>query len=168
MEQKIPDKKRTENIKIEKIKKELKECQELGQEYLTGWQRARADFINYKKEEEERIKRLLEWQKENLILKILPILDNFQLAEENLDEGLKKQQNVSGLRQIKKQLEEFLKTQGAEELDVLDKEFDPNTSEAVEEIEKKDVQAGIVLEIIQKGYCLNGKIIRPAKVVVNK
>ena len=177
---------------IEEIKKELESCQGLREEYLSGWQRTRADFINYKKEEEQRIKKLLEWEKENLILEILPILDNFELAEKNLTDELKKEQNISkasfhcslgkesklsfrsldakieGLKQIKKQMEEFLRIQGVEEIDVLDKEFDPSTSEAIEEIEKQGAQSGFVLSIIQKGYQLNKKVIRPARVKISK
>ena len=152
----------------EEIKKGLEECQKQKKEYLTGWQRARADFINYKKEEEQRIKKLLEWEKENLILEILPILDNFELAEKNLDDKLKKEQNIAGLRQIKNQLQEFLRKQGVEEIDVLDKGFDPSTSEAIEEIKKEGAKSGFVLSIIQKGYRLNERVIRPARVKISK
>jgi len=193
MEQKIPNEKqknadeKQENIDKKfdkkeggKIKKELKECENLKQEYLAGWQRARADFINYKKEGEQGIKKLLEWEKENLILEILPILDNFELAEKNLDDELKKEQNISkasflslaakieGFRQIKKQLEEFLKVQGIEEIDVLGKKFDPSTSEAIEEIKEQDAESELVLNVIQKGYQLNKKVIRPARVKISE
>ena len=111
---------------------------------------------------------MLELEKQELILKILPVLDNFELAEKDFNDKLKKEQDTEGLKQIRKQLQEFLKTHGVEEINVLNKEFDPNTTEAVEEIEKQDAQSGFVLEVIQKGYQINDKILRPARVKISK
>jgi molecular chaperone GrpE len=66
---------------IEELKKKLEEAEKLKNEYLVGWQRARADLINYKKEELERVGELIRFSANGLILKILPILDNFEIAE---------------------------------------------------------------------------------------
>ena len=70
--------------------KELTECLKQKEEYLKGWQRARADFLNYKKEEAERVKGILKYANEDLILKILPVLDNFEKVEENVSNDIKK------------------------------------------------------------------------------
>lgn len=153
---------------IENSKQKLEDCQKKSDEYLAGWQRARADFLNYKKEEMERIKEVFKYGNENLILKILPILDNFYLVEKKLPENLKNDENLKGVLQIKTQFQDFLKNQGIEEIKIVGKKFDPNFQEVVQEIEKKGVESGIVLEETQKGYILNGKVIRPAKVKVAK
>lgn len=150
------------------INKQLKECQKLRDHYLAGWKRARADFLNYKKEEAERIKELIKYSNEELILKILPILDNIYVAERKIPDDLKDNKWVKGLLQIKNQILDFLKSQEVEEIKSLNKKFDPNFHEVVEEIEKKDSESGIIIEEIKKGYIFNGKVIRPARVKISK
>ncbi|MDI6591728.1 MAG: nucleotide exchange factor GrpE [Patescibacteria group bacterium] len=157
-----------ENEQIEDIKKKLEECQKKKDEYLAGWQRARADFLNYKKDEMERIGELIEYANTELILKILPILDNFDLVEKKLPENLKKDENIKGILQIKNQILDFLKNQGVEEIKSIGEKFDPNFQEVAEEIEAKDKESGIIVEEIQKGYKINGRLLRPAKVKVAK
>jgi len=149
------------------MEKKLKECQKQKEEYLAGWQRSRADFLNYKKEEMQKIGQLLKYANEELILKILPVLDNFEKAEKEIPQG-KKNQYLEGLLQIKTQFEDFLKSQGAEVIKSLNEKFDPNFHEVVEEIEVKDKESGIIIEEVKKGYILNGKVIRPAKIKINK
>ena len=101
---------------IEELKKKLEECEKLKDEYLAGWQRERADFLNYKREELERIGEILKYTNVGLILNILPILDNFEIAEKKLPEDLKNDENVKGILQIKNQILNFLKNQGVEEI----------------------------------------------------
>lgn len=154
--------------KIENLKKELEEYKKKSEEYLAGWQRARAEFLNYKKEEMERISEILKYANENLILKILPILDNIYLAESKIPDDLKNNQWVEGILKIKNQILDFLKNQGVEEIETVNQKFDPNFQEVVEEAEKTDVESGIVIEEIQKGYKIHGRLLRPAKVKVAK
>jgi len=85
---------------IEELKKKLEECEKLKDEYLAGWQRERADFLNYKREELERIGEILKYTNVGLILNILPILDNFEIAEKKLPEDLKNDENVKGILSI--------------------------------------------------------------------
>jgi len=152
---------------LEQLKKQLEECQKKRGEYLAGWQRARADFINHKKEEIERMEGFLKYAMEEFIFKILPILDSFNLAEKkSLEKG--KNPEVEGFLQIKKQLEDFLKSEGVEEIKTAGQEFDPNLHEAMEQVEAKDKEPGIIVEEIQKGYKINGRLLRPAKVKVVK
>ena len=161
---------------IEELKKKLEECEKLKDEYLAGWQRERADFLNYKREELERIGEILKYTNVGLILNILPILDNFEIAEKKLPEDLKADVNIKGILQIKNQILDFLKNQGIEEIKTVGEKFDPNFHEAVEEIEPssakategKDIKSGIIVEEIQKGYKIHGKVLRPAKVRVAK
>lgn len=163
-------------LNLEELKKKLDECQKLKDEYLAGWQRERADFLNYKKEEMGRIGELLKYAGTELILKLLPVLDNFELAEKKLPDELKKNESIKGILQIKKQVLDFLKNLGIEPIDCLGKKFDPNFHEAAEDapaeaLAKAGVEvkeSGIIIEEIQKGYKFQGKILRPAKVKVTK
>ena len=170
-------------LDINELKKKLGECEKLKSEYLAGWQRARADFINYKKEEMERIEQFLKYGEEEFILKILPILDNFNIAaRQNFTENLNGQEKekidkvIQGFLQIKNQFQDFLKEQGIEEIKSVGEKFDPNLHEAAERVESKDSsptslpqgESGIIVEEIQKGYTINGRLLRPAKVKVTK
>lgn len=154
--------------KLEELKKKLEECQKKQEEYLAGWQRARADFLNYKKEEIERITELLKYANAELILKVLPILDNFELVEKKIPVEKKDDKFLQGFLQIKTLFQDFLKNQEIKEIKTMDKKFDPNFQEAIEVIEKQGVKSGTILMEIQKGYLLQGKVIRPAKVKVAK
>lgn len=154
--------------KLKELEEKLKKSEEKAKEYLAGWQRQRAEFLNYKKEEMQRMQEFLKYANEELILKILPILDNFNLAEKQLPEDLKNNENIKGFLQIKLQLEDFLKNLGVEEIKTIGQKFDPNFQEVEEEMEDSSKQSGIVIEEIQKGYKLHGKVIRPAKVKISK
>ena len=168
MEEKEKKGETKKELNIEELKKKLEECEKLKSEYLAGWQRARADLLNYKKDEIERIDELIKYADVGIILKILPILDNFEIAEKNLPENLKNDKNIKGILQIKTQLQDFFKNQGLEEIKTVGERFDPNLHEIVEEVEKKDCQPGTVIEEIQKGYKINGRLLRPARVKVTK
>ncbi len=145
----------------EELEKQLEECEAKKQEYFSGWQREKADFINYKNKESERVTRLIDLIKEDLFSKIIPILDNFNLAEKSITEIDK---NTKGLLLIKKQLENVLKNEGLEEIEC-DK-FDACFHEAIEEV--KGEEDGKIAEELEKGYKYKERIIRPAKVKVNK
>jgi molecular chaperone GrpE len=116
----------------------------------------------------ERIGNLIKYAANGLLLKILPILDNFEMAEKNLPENLKANENVKGLLQIKNQIRDFLKSQGVEEIKSVGEKFDPNFHEIVGEVESQGVESGMIIEEIQKGYKINGRLLRPAKVKVTK
>ena len=163
-------KEKTESLEkeIEQLKNKLKECENLKDQYLKSWQRSRADFLNYKKEEKERMEEVSKIAKIKLILKILPILDNFEIAEKSLPEKLKNDQNIKGFLLIKKQILDFLKLEGVKEIKSVGEKFNPIFHEAVEEVEDKEKESGIIIEEVQKGYKMGEKILRPAKVKVVK
>ena len=155
---------------IKKDEPELEELKNKSEEYLNGWKRERADFLNYKKEEAERISSLVKYANEDIIYKLIPILDNFNLAAKHAP----KDSDISqGFLMIKKQLEDLLSKEGIETIEVLGKPFDPNFHEVIEEVSPSEALAkegkpGTVIEEVQKGYTLNGKLIRPAKVKITK
>jgi molecular chaperone GrpE len=176
-------KKEEKEILINDLKKKLEECEKKSSDYLAGWQRAKADFINYKKQELKRLEDFLKYAEQGFLLNILPILDNFEITEKKLPEELKDEANVKGMLQIKNQIIDFLKTQGIEEIKSVGEKFDPNFHEAVEQIKEKDKEPGTimgeedksssstfpsgqVIEEVQKGYKINGQLLRPAKVKV--
>ena len=153
---------------VEELKKELEDAKAKCEEYLNGWKRERADFLNYKKGEMERIGDLAKYANEELILKIIPILDNIYLAESHVPEELKTHQWIKGFNHIKNQLCDFLVKEGIEAIETFGKRFDPNFMEIVEEVASEGEDSGVVVGETQKGYTMEGKIIRVAKVKISK
>ncbi|MGA2417627.1 MAG: nucleotide exchange factor GrpE [Candidatus Staskawiczbacteria bacterium] len=147
---------------VANLKKELEDAKAKCEEYLNGWKRERADFLNYKKDEMERIGQLVKYSNEELILKIIPILDNIYLAESHVPKEFEGNDWLAGFLQIKKQLSGFLSKEGIEPIKTTGEKFDPNTMEAVEG------EGEIVSEELQRGYTLHGKIVRVAKVKISK
>ena len=152
------------NIDIEQLKKDLEDAKAKCEEYLNGWKRERADFMNYKKDEMERISNLAKYANEEIILNLLPVLDNICLAEEHLKD--------EGISQIKKQFLDLLKKEGIEPIETIGKQFDVNIMEAVGETASAEgsgeSRGETVAEEVQQGYTLHGKLIRPARVKVVK
>lgn len=137
------------------------------QEYLENWKRERAAFLNYKKEEAERVSQLMKYANEELLLRILPILDNIDIAQKKIPQDLKNNQWVEGLLKIKVQILDLLKSQGVKEIESLGKKFDPHFQEAVGEAES-DSEQGTVVEEVKKGYLLHNKVLRASKVKLSK
>jgi len=150
--------------KVKKIKEQFKTCEHERAEYLAGWQRAKADYINLHREHEKKIADYFKFANEGLILELLPVLDSFEAAIKNNDP---KSPEAIGLSQLYNQLLSVLKNNGLEEIKSLGEKFNPELHEVVETIES-DKEEGIVVEEIQKGYKLHGKIIRPSKVKIAK
>ena len=156
-----------DKLSLEKLRKEVEKYKRLKDEYLSNWKRERADFLNYKKQELSRIGEIVSYANTDLILKILPILDNFEIAENQVSGELINDE-TKGLLQIKAQLQDFLKKQGVEEIESVGKKFDPILHEAVEEIDADGQEPGMVIEEIKKGYKINERVIRVARVRVSK
>ncbi|MCX6764335.1 MAG: nucleotide exchange factor GrpE [Candidatus Nealsonbacteria bacterium] len=148
----------------EDLKKQMEECEKKRDDYLKGWQRSQADFINYKKEEIARMKEILKYGGAELILTFLPILDNFEKAEKETPKDFQDNQYFKGLLQIKKQIQDFLKNQGIKEIESVGKKVDLNLHEIVGEVEMKDKESGTIIEETQKGYLFEDKLLRVAKV----
>jgi len=169
-QEKKQDKKQKQLSKkgLEDLEKEIQECKKLKEEYLAGWQRAKADFLNYKSKELEKTTEILEYSFREFIIKILPILDNLENAKKHIPLDIKKNEWVKGVLQIQNQFKSFLEQCGVEKIQTLGKKFDPNFFESVGHMETEGKESGEVIEEIQKGYTLNGKVIRPAKVKIVK
>ena len=139
---------------------ELEDQKKKAEEYLHNWKRAVADLANYKKEEMQRTALLMQYSKENL-------LESFYYATKSLPEDIKKSEWAKGFMQIESQVKDFLKKEGVEEIEVLGKKFDAEVMDIVSE-EEGGGESGIVLEELQKGYKVTGKVLRAARVKVNK
>lgn len=161
-----------DNTEIEQLRKELQESKKKADENLAGWKRALADFANFKKEQEARSAEFIQWAHEDLILDLLPILDNFEAAFKAKPRELEKNSWIKGIGHIKSQLENLLKNRGIEEIGKAGEEFDPLVYEAVEKVGHHESGTSnqekklCVYKVMQKGYKLNGKVIRSAKVIV--
>ncbi len=156
-----------EHDKPKKDKNKYKErIKELEDELL----RSKAEFINYRKRLEDEQSRLLKFCNEDLIKETLPILDNFERAismdDTNLDDEVSK--FLSGFKMIYCNFVNILKNYGVVEIDGNNKPFDPVYHEAIMTEKREGVEAGMVLEVLQKGYILKGKVIRPAMVKVSE
>jgi molecular chaperone GrpE len=161
-----PKKENTLHQEIEKLKEEK-------EEYLKGWQRERANFINYKKEEKTRFKEVMSFSNERLIKSLITILDGFNLAIQSfVQQGKSEEENenyLKGIYLIKNQLEDILKKEGVEAIEAkVGQPFDPTFHEAVTEVKDEKFDSHVIVEILEKGYILNGKIIRPCRVSVTK
>ena len=141
------------------------------EEYLNKWKRAVADFENYKKRQAESQKDLLRYSLEGIIMQILPVLDNFHASTDHIPEDQKSNAWVVGIMHIQKQLEDLLKLNEIEEIEAkVGDEFDPAIHEAVQkdtkETNKDTEETNKISKVLQKGYMIGGKVIRPARVVV--
>lgn len=140
--------------------------------YLQEWQKARAELINYKKEEEERMAKITKFANERMIKQLLAILDSFDLAIQSLETNApseEKEKYLKGIYLIKNQLEDVMKKEGLEEISVeKGKAPDLTCQEIVTEVESSQYPPGTIAEIFQKGYRFYGKIIRPVRIAVVK
>jgi len=152
----------------EYLEKEIKECKKLRDEYLAGWQRTKADFLNYQKQGDKRIETFLNSIKIEWILKMLEIHDNLERAKEHIPKKLEGIDWVKGVLQIENQFHSFFKESGVQRIDPQGEQFDPNFHEAIGQIEMKGKKHGVIVEVLEKGYMLNNRVIRPAKVKIIK
>jgi molecular chaperone GrpE len=145
--------------------RKLVEAQEEAKTNLAGWQRSQADFENYKKREEAKQKDILEFAKEVTIVKLLPTLDT-------LEQGLRHappeidQNWLKGIEGTLQKLDKVLEEMGVKKIEAVGKPFDPNFHEAVREVPGEN--DGIIVEDLQTGFEINGKVIRPSQVVISK
>jgi len=148
---------------IETLKQVLAEEKAKAEANLAGWQRAQADFANYKKRSEQERGEIGKFANSMLMLSLLPILDDLERAFISVPPRLAKLSWVDGIKLIERKLWATLEAQGLSQIKALGEPFDPNLHEAVRQDKGKE---GIVIEEVQKGYKLDDRVIRPTMVVV--
>jgi molecular chaperone GrpE len=137
------------------------------QEYLAGWQRAKADYENLKKETDKKVRELAEFATANLIMEILPIYDNLKLALSHSPAGADGQKWLEGVGHIKKQFEDLLNKFKIKEIETCGSQFNPVYHEAVG-YEDADKPEGEILKELRSGYLLEDRVIQAAQVIVSK
>lgn len=157
-----------EEKSIEGLQEDLIKEQERSAELLAGWQRAKADYANLKKEESKRLQETVEWANAALMAEILPVYNHFKLALQHIPEDQKKEAWVQGVILIQKQFVDFLNKYGISEIKTVGEKFDPNLHEALAHEEKEGFEADKIFEEISPGYLLGDKVLMPAKVKVTK
>jgi len=171
------DQKKEESVEKEPKKEattpainELEELRKKADEYLDGWKRTKADFINYKKDELKRLEEIAKFAGEALIIELLTVLDSFDLALAAFGESDSDKNREKGIYLIKSKLENLLKKYGLGKIVIkVGDRFDPAVHEGIATVEPAGAQeAGKVAEEVEAGYRLHGKLIRPAKVKIFK
>jgi molecular chaperone GrpE len=148
------------NPDLEKI---LAETKQKADDCLDSWKRAQADFQNYKRHAEQDRLEMGVYANSQLILTLLPVLDDFERAVDSLTPKLAKLDWVHGIRLVESKLRKTLEAQGVSPIKAVGEAFDPNLHEAVMHVKGED---GKVVQELQKGYRLHDKILRPSKVAV--
>jgi molecular chaperone GrpE len=153
---------------IEAIRKQLEEVQSERDELLGKLQRVSADYANFQKRMSRQVTDSIAYEKENLIKTLLPMLDNFERTLEKSHAAESIDVVLQGVRIIYDQMLDVLRSHGVETIAATDQPFDPTHHEAMMRREDPDHEDNTVLAEFQKGYKLNGRVIRPSKVIVNK
>jgi molecular chaperone GrpE len=148
---------------VEALKKALAEEKEKAEGYLANWQRAQADFINYKRRVEQEKEEISKFANSVLMLNLLPILDDLERAFASIPPRLARVTWVDGISLIERKLQASLEALGLSQIKAVGEPFDPQLHEAAMHGKGKE---GIVIEELQKGYKLHDRVIRPSMVVV--
>lgn len=166
----IKEEKKVKKKSEKQVKKECK-CDEKDlkiKELEDALLRLKADNINYRKRKDEEVSKMLEYANEDIVKDILPIVDNFERAikldDDNLDDELSK--FLAGFKMIYCHIIEALEKYGVKAIDGDNKDFNPVYHQAV--LTEKGETPGMVIEVLQKGYLLKDKVIRPAMVKVSE
>ena len=153
---------------LKKFRADLKTCQKEKEEYLTGWQKERADFANYKKAEDDRGALVSESMRERILARFLTVMDSFNMAFANHEAWGKVDENWrKGVEYIYAQMSVIFEEYGVKEVGEVLENFDPNIHHSIETIQTdKKEDDHKVAEVIQRGYKLGERVIRPARVNV--
>ena len=148
----------------EALKKKLEEAESRASEYKDGWMRSQAEFQNYRKRIERDNEMMYSSMKGDIIRKVLPALDDLERALQNRpsDSGAW----VSGIELIQKKLVSILETEGVKKIEAQGAAFDPNFHEAISHESADGFESGHVIAVVQNGYMLGERVIRPALVRV--
>jgi len=145
------------------LEKVLAYTKQKADEYLDSWKRAQADFLNYKRRTEQEKREMVIYANTQLILALLPVLDDFERAFNSISHKHAKTDWMDGIRLVEKKLKTVLEAQGLSPIKAVGETFDPNLHEALMHTKGED---GKVVQEMQKGYKLNDKVIRPSQVAV--
>ncbi|UCE99346.1 MAG: nucleotide exchange factor GrpE [Planctomycetota bacterium] len=152
---------------VEKLHRLIDDLQKEKDELFGKLQRVSADYANYQKRAPKQIADTICYEKEKIIKTLLPILDNFEHTLANADSAENVDVLIKGIKIIYDQMLETLKSHGVEQIKALGEKFDPALHEAMMKKGDASQEENIVLEEFQKGYKLNGRVIRPTKAIIS-
>lgn len=148
------------------LKNELAEYQAKVNEYLDGWQRARAEFANYKKRVERDQALVYQNASGNIIKRYLDVLDDLERALKNRPKDEEGASWAAGIELIYRKLSMILESEGVKVMDAQGKIFDPNLHEAISHEPAENHESGQIIEVVKQGYLLGDRVLRPALVRV--
>lgn len=164
------EKKDKHKEKFKELEKKIEELENKNKELSDQTLRSQAELINYRKRKDDELSRMLKYAGEDMIKELLQILDNFERAinmdDDNLEDEVSK--FLSGFKMIYCKFVSILEKNGVKAIDGGNKPFDPTYHQAVMTEAREGVESGMVLEVLQKGYLLKDKVIRPAMVKVSE
>lgn len=167
-EKKINTHKKTSHKKNKTSQKQIEKLKQERDQYLDLAKRVTAEFENYKKRSEINFNNQVTYQQHKLIKEFLTIYDNLERAVIAAEETKNFEDFDKGIQLISEQFKKTLNQFGIEEISALGEEFDPNLHEALMMQETDDVKKETIAQVYEKGYRLDGKVVRPAKVIVHK
>ena len=153
-----------ENVVDDELLSEIESLKEANESLNLSLARLQADFSNYKKRTEKEKSMSVKLANEGLIMKLLPVIDDLERAYNHMESS----EYSEGVEIIIKNFKEILKKEGLEEIESGNKPFDHNFHQAILMEQSEDVESGNIIETFQKGYTLNGKVIRPSMVKVSE
>ena len=151
--------------KLEEMQQQLEEARAQGDEHLRAWQRAAADFSNYRRRTDEERETLARFANAALISRLLAVLDDFDRALEHVPQDAHEGW-VDGVRLVERKLRSVLESEGLTPIETVGQPFDPNVHEAVVHEETADHPDNQVIGELQRGYRLHDRVLRPALVRV--
>jgi len=155
---------------IKKLREKIKKIETEKQEYLTGWQRAKADMVNARKRDDEERKDFIKFANERLIEDLIPVLGSFDMAMGNKEAWEKADKNWrTGVEYIYSQLTKALIDNGLKEINPINEKFDHAHHEATSYESVSDEKLDhMIIQVVQKGYSLNGKVLKAPIVKVGE
>lgn len=150
------------------LRAEIEELKQQIQEEENKYLRILADYDNFKRRARLDQEAMMKYKSQSVLTSVLPILDNFERALSVNAETEEAKSMMEGMDMIYRSLVDALKSEGLEEIEAQDQEFDPNFHQAVMTGQEEDKESGIVLEEMQKGYSLKDRVLRPSMVKVNE
>jgi molecular chaperone GrpE len=153
---------------VEELQAELISARAKAAEYMDGWQRARAEFVNYRKRVEREREDIFQHATIAVLKKLLPVVDDYDRAMSNVPAELEHNTWVQGVKLVGQKCHSLLDNHQLREIDPVGEAFDPNLHEAIGTDDASEVASGHITTVLQKGYVYGEHVVRPALVRVAK
>ncbi len=154
------------NAEVASLKEELAQAQAKAGEYLEGWQRAMADFSNFKKRIEREQSQAQQWATANVIKRYLELFDDLERALKNRPQVDEAAHWAEGVELIYRKFLTYLENEGVQIIETEGQFFDPNLHEAISHEDHPGLESGQIIAVVQQGYRLGERVLRPARVRV--